>query len=120
MTALQGLIEHVPKCAANKISGSHNINKLGDIFILPDTYIGGVRHLNKIYQDALAIKRVTGHPDLFITMTCNPNWPELKRVLERFPKGTSCQDIPTFTSRLFHTKLMSLINDITKKKYLEK
>lgn len=26
------------------------------------------------YQDAMAIRRVKGPPDLFITFTCNPKW----------------------------------------------
>lgn len=26
------------------------------------------------YQDAMAICRVKGPPDLFITFTCNPKW----------------------------------------------
>jgi hypothetical protein len=29
------------------------------------------------YQDAMAIVCVYGRPDLFINITCNPNWPEI-------------------------------------------
>ena len=29
------------------------------------------------YQDAMAIVRKYGKPDLFITFTCNPNWAEI-------------------------------------------
>ena len=35
------------------------------------------------YQDAMAILRMKGKPDLFITMTCNPNWREIKDNLLR-------------------------------------
>ena len=45
-------------------------------------------------------------------MTCNPKWPELLRVLQCFPSGTTCLDIPVLTCRLFNTKLRLLINDI--------
>ena len=104
-------MDHVSSCAANTVTVT-GFQNIGDIFILPDTYVGSYRYMNKIYQDALAIKRVTGSPDLFITMTCNPKWPELLRVLEYFPSGTTCLDIPVLTCRLFNSKLRLLINDI--------
>ncbi|QRV78796.1 Helitron helicase-like domain at N-terminus [Ceratobasidium sp. AG-Ba] len=33
------------------------------------------------YQDAMAIARYLGPPQFFVTMTANPNWPELKNAL---------------------------------------
>jgi ATP-dependent DNA helicase PIF1 len=33
------------------------------------------------YHDALVLARVFGKPDLFITMTCNPNWREIREHL---------------------------------------
>lgn len=33
------------------------------------------------YQDAMAIVREKGKPDLFVTFTCNPNWPEIVEEL---------------------------------------
>ena len=33
------------------------------------------------YQDAMAIGRVHGKPDIFLTMTCNPNWREITKNL---------------------------------------
>ena len=33
------------------------------------------------YQDAMAIVRTFGKPDLFVTMTCNPTWPEIAAAL---------------------------------------
>lgn len=63
------------------------------------------------YQDAMAIVRKFGKPDLFITFTCNPNWPEIKGSL---PKNTSYQNAPLLVVRVFHLKLLAFIEDITK------
>lgn len=64
------------------------------------------------YQDAMAIMRHVGRRDLFITMTCNPKWKELLAVLEHFPSGTTPNDIPIITVRLFYAKFLSLLDDI--------
>ena len=37
-------------------------------------------------QDAKARVAALGKPDLFVTMTCNPDWPEI----ERFVAWTDC------------------------------
>ena len=60
----------------------------------------------------MAIVRAIGRPDLFVTMTCNSNWPELNRILKKFPVGTMCNDIPNITVRLFYCKLRALLADI--------
>ncbi|XP_058807357.1 uncharacterized protein LOC131673409 [Phymastichus coffea] len=67
------------------------------------------------YQDAMAIMRHVGRPDLFITMTCNPKWIELQTVLENFPPGTTPNDIPIITVRLFYAKFLSLLDNIENK-----
>ncbi|KAF8595117.1 hypothetical protein BDV93DRAFT_415339, partial [Ceratobasidium sp. AG-I] len=40
--------------------------------ILPSSYYGGTRQMMESYQDAMAIARFMGGPQLFITMTANP------------------------------------------------
>ena len=60
----------------------------------------------------MAIVRAKGRPDLFITMTCNPKWKELKTILQNFPVGTTPNDIPNITVRLFYLKFTSLLKDI--------
>ena len=54
--------------------------------------------MQQYYQDAMAIIRSTGKLDLFITMTCNPKWEELKTIYKNFPKGTA-NDISNITVR---------------------
>ena len=108
----QGLLDHVMNSAANISSNFKSKEKLGNLFILPATYIGSPRYMQQHYQDAMAIMRNTGRPDLFITVTCNPKWKELKEILKNFPRNTTPNDIPNITVRLFHTKLKLLIDDI--------
>ena len=58
--------------------GDNNLETLGRRVILPSTFIGSPRHMQQLYQDAMSIVRRFGKPDLFITFTCNPNWPEIQ------------------------------------------
>jgi len=49
----------------------------GKVVILPSSFQGSPRNMAQNYQDAMAIVRNYGKPDYFITMTCNPKWPEI-------------------------------------------
>uniref|UniRef100_A0A182PWP4 Helitron_like_N domain-containing protein n=1 Tax=Anopheles epiroticus TaxID=199890 RepID=A0A182PWP4_9DIPT len=62
------------------------------------------------YQDAMAIVRALGKPDLFITVTCNPKWPEIKRCL--LPRQQAV-DRPDVTVRVFRLKLKAILHGIT-------
>ena len=108
----QGLLDHVGKNASNNSKNCENKERLGHLFILPSTHIGSPRYMHQLYQDPMAINRAVGRPDLFVTVTCNPNWLEFKRVLSKFPQGTTCNDIPNITARLFNTKLRASLADI--------
>jgi len=33
------------------------------------------------YMDVIALVQYFGNPDIFLTMTCNPAWPEIKEHL---------------------------------------
>ncbi len=46
----------------------------------------------------MAFVRKFGKPDLFITMTCNPNWLE---ILHELRCGEETNDHPDLTSRVF-------------------
>ncbi|KAF7812123.1 uncharacterized protein G2W53_033099 [Senna tora] len=53
-----------------------------------------------------------GFPDLFITFTCNPKWPELCRLFEVMQ--CTSEDKPDILTRVFKIKLNALWKDITK------
>src|SRR6267154_6452286 len=86
-----------------------NLNDLGKRTILPSSFSGGTRYMQQLCQDALAINRYFGGGDLFITMTANSNWPEIKDAL---PYNKTAAEHPDLITCVFHAKLHSLIQDI--------
>ena len=90
----------------------HTEQKIGRK-ILSSSYTGGPRWYNAQFQDAMAIVREYHKPDYFITMTCNPNWPEIVAELK---EGETAQDRPDVVSRVFKLKKDQLMNDLTKGK----
>ncbi|QRW12494.1 Helitron helicase-like domain at N-terminus [Ceratobasidium sp. AG-Ba] len=83
--------------------------------ILASSYYGGARQMAESYQDAMAIARYLGPPQFFVTMTANPNWPELKNAL--LP-GQVPADRPDLAVRVFELKRRALLHDIAKKHIL--
>ncbi|XP_062208940.1 uncharacterized protein LOC133910622 [Phragmites australis] len=53
----------------------------------------------------MALVQKYGKPDIFLTMTCNPNWEEILRELE---PGQTPQDRPDLVVRVFRAKLDDL------------
>jgi hypothetical protein len=62
--------------------------------VLPTSFIGGPRDMKARFQDAMALVQSIGKPNLFITVTCNPDWPEIK---DNLLPGQSAQDRPDLT-----------------------
>jgi hypothetical protein len=83
---------------------------MGQRVILPASHIGGRRYMFQNYHDGLAICRVYGPPDFFVTFTCNPNWPEIVESL--FEPGQKASDRSDIITRVFHLKLDDLLGDI--------
>ena len=54
------------------------LDRDGDPIILPSTFTGRPCYMHERQQDAMSYVRKYGHPDLFITTTTNPSWPEIK------------------------------------------
>lgn len=63
------------------------------------------------YQNAMVINRHLSKPSLFITMTANPGWPEIKRELLL---SQTAFDRPDLVSRVFHLKVRFLLADLKK------
>ena len=92
-------------------AGDSDMSAVGKKIILPSSFIGSPRHMTQLYQDAMSIVRKFGKPDLFITFTCNPNWPEIK---EQLLYNQTANDRPDLCSRVFNMKLKSLLQDVKK------
>nr|XP_016452982.1 PREDICTED: uncharacterized protein LOC107777468 [Nicotiana tabacum] len=63
-------------------------------------------------MDAIALVQRFGKPDLFIIMTCNPTWPEIK---EHLWTTDETQNRPDLISRVFRAKIEELKTDISKR-----
>ncbi|KAF6147945.1 hypothetical protein GIB67_001520 [Kingdonia uniflora] len=84
-----------------------NADKIGQRSVLPSSHIGSPRNMYEIYQDSLAITRYNKHPYIFLTMTANPNWPEITNAL--LPNQT-VYDWPDLVVRVFELKRKTLLN----------
>ena len=85
--------------------------QVGQRVVLPATYTGGPRYMHEKQCDAMAYVRRMGRPDLFITMTCNPKWPE---IVGNLLPGQKPQDRPDIVARVFRQKLRKMMELIKK------
>ncbi|KAL3637375.1 hypothetical protein CASFOL_018543 [Castilleja foliolosa] len=88
--------------------GDSNAHDIGKRVLLPSSFTGGPRYMYKHYQDALAICRVYGNPQYFITFTCNVKWPEISRHLVKIGGGSS-QNRPDIIARVFRIKVQQFL-----------
>ncbi|XP_052901350.1 uncharacterized protein LOC128307508 [Anopheles moucheti] len=91
-------------------SHGRTLDRAGSRIILAPTFPGSDRFMRAQYQDAMGIVRALGKPDLFITVTCNPKWPEVTEAL--FPQQQAA-DRPDLTARVFRLKLKAILNDLS-------
>ncbi|XP_026417492.1 uncharacterized protein LOC113312973 [Papaver somniferum] len=90
-----------------------NSGDRGNPVILPSSHTGRGRNMYEIYQDSMTITRFHHHPDIFLTMTANPNCPEIKNAL--LP-NQSVTDRPDLVARVFEPKRKALMKEIKEKK----
>ena len=95
-------------------SGDLSSSNVGKGVILPAGFVGSKRYMQQNFQDALAVCREVGHPDIFLTMTTNALWDEIQKMMFFLP-GCTPENCPDIISRVFHLKLEQLTNDIKKK-----
>ncbi|XP_071704021.1 uncharacterized protein [Rutidosis leptorrhynchoides] len=93
--------------------GDTKAMSIGKRIILPASHTGSPRYMVQNYQDAMALCREFDNPDLFITFTSNPKWPEIEGMLS-YIEGQRPPDRPDIVARMFKQKLDSLMNDIMK------
>ncbi|XP_052113810.1 uncharacterized protein LOC107474714 [Arachis duranensis] len=60
-------------------------------------------------KDTFTVCKYFGYPNFFVTVTCNPEWNEIKKLLKR--TGLRADDRPNIISRVFEIKLNQLIKD---------
>jgi len=102
----------------NQTNDDGESSKQGKKVVLPSTFTGGQRYMDQLYFDGMVISSSVGFPNLFITFTCNPNWPEIQRFVG--PKNLKAHDRPDIIARVFKIKFDQLLKDLTKNHILGK
>lgn len=85
--------------------------------ILPSSFDGSPRNMRERCADTMTMFAHIGPPDLFITMTANKEWPEIKESLETYEK---VEDRPDVVARVFQQKVDELIKVVCKDQILGK
>ncbi len=83
---------------------------IGKRIVLPPSCKGSPRYFMKLFQDSMAVIRSFGKPDLFVTVTCNPQWPEIQNELTNVNNSEKL----TLIARVFKLKLKAILQDILK------
>ncbi|GFQ85636.1 ATP-dependent DNA helicase [Trichonephila clavata] len=87
------------------------LSELGKMVVLPSSFTGGSRYMHERTQDAMIYVRHFGRPDLFITFTCKPKWPEIVDLLNEGQKSHDRHDI---IARVFRVKVKHMMKLLTK------
>ncbi|CAN0897203.1 ATP-dependent DNA helicase PIF1 [Linum grandiflorum] len=88
--------------------GDLTANNIGRT-INPSSFTGSVRYMQQLYQDAMAVCGHYKNPDLFITFTCNAQWPEIINAF-RDEVGPHGEDKPMVIARVFRMRFVSSFN----------
>lgn len=62
--------------------GETSGSAVGKRVVLPRSFPGGDRDMQRRFLNAMALIRRFGRLDYFITMTCNPYWDDITENLE--------------------------------------
>ena len=81
---------------------------------LPSSFTGSPRKQRKLIADGLAIVRRHRKPTYFLTVTCNPDWPEIRN--HPGVNGQNASDRPDVTCRVFRAKLQKVLNTLLGRK----
>ena len=81
----------------------------GTPVLLPSSFEGSPRSQQMRYKDAMTVVSKHGKPDLFVTITCNPEWPEIKNNLK---PGQTAVNAPHLTARVFKMYKDAIMREI--------
>ncbi|XP_061346430.1 uncharacterized protein LOC133292063, partial [Gastrolobium bilobum] len=82
----------------------------GKRIVIPSSFTGVPRYVAENCKDGFAFCRWAGYPHLFITITCNPKWPEIIRFLKA--SNLNAEDRLDILCRVFKFKLDQLLHDL--------
>ncbi|KZW00083.1 hypothetical protein EXIGLDRAFT_568543, partial [Exidia glandulosa HHB12029] len=96
--------QHTYDADEEEYVGQGDDDPVGDIR-LPSSFMHSPAWTNANVADCLALRRALGNITLFITLTCNPKWPE---ILSELLPGQTAQDRPDVTMRAFKARLVAV------------
>ncbi|XP_050255276.1 uncharacterized protein LOC126701205 [Quercus robur] len=99
--------------------GDTTPSSIGKRVVLPSSFTRSPRYMIQNYQDAMSICRWARYPNLFITFTCNPKWPEIESFLSLIPAQRP-EDRRDIIARVFKIKLDQLLRDLKHGKHFGK
>jgi len=67
--------------------------QVGQHIILPSSHPGSTRNMLQLFQDSMAITHFFGFASYFVTITANPQWPEVQAALEPGQEASERPDI---------------------------
>ncbi|EFO87587.1 hypothetical protein CRE_05635 [Caenorhabditis remanei] len=88
--------------------------EIGSLVTIPSSVPGSSKYQRELVMSAVTIANRLGPPDLFITYTGNPEWPEIKRAT--MMKACKWADIPDIIVRVFDVKSEVYFEDVLGKK----
>ncbi|CAF1074181.1 unnamed protein product [Brachionus calyciflorus] len=109
--------------ARNKLSDNKNVESLtndnyNDYFkygnCIPKSITGSKAYWKAKYHDLISIINSKGLPNLFVTLTANDSWPELKILLEK-NKNKCPLFNPVEVSEYFFNRLSSIMKQVNSK-----
>jgi hypothetical protein len=92
------------------------IGETGEESFLSQSFHGSRRHLRKLSTNALTIVSEFNKPTLFVTLTCNPLWPEIQKQL--LP-GQCAFNRPDIVCPVFHERLRAFLKNMREGKYFD-
>jgi hypothetical protein len=98
---------------------SHEDDPIGETreeSFLSQSFHGSRRHLRKLSTNALTIVSEFNRPTLFVTLTCNPLWPEIQKQL--LP-GQCAFNRPDIVCPVFHERLRAFLKNMREGKYFD-
>lgn len=91
----------------------------GQSYILPSSFVGSARYMHQNFLDSLTICRNIGYPSIFLTMTCNPFWDEMKEMMKFLPTSNP-EDYPDIIARVFKLKVEQMYDIVKNKSFFGK
>ena len=82
---------------------------IGTVY-LPSSFLGSRRWTSEQIADGLALGATFGPPSFFVTMTCNPHWPE---IVSQLQPSQQYHDVPLVVCRVFKQKLAHFLKTLS-------